>query len=127
MAKVLLHLNTSVPLRSNNSSASPSVAPVVRQGVRCPDHPRSELVGRRCRHGRLRRACSIRCRSARRSTASSNNSSRTYSSGAAIIVKNNIIESIVQIILIKTNFLNLNKFLLFLFQFNLFWNYFNLI
>jgi hypothetical protein len=33
--------------------------------------------------------------------------------------KNNIIESIIQIILIKTNFVNLNHFLRFLFQFNL--------
>jgi hypothetical protein len=36
MVKVLLHLNTSVPLRSNNSSASPSVVPVVRQGGQVP-------------------------------------------------------------------------------------------
>jgi hypothetical protein len=64
MVKVLLHLNTSVALRPNTSSASPGVVPVVRPGVRCPDHQRSELVGRRCRLGRLRRACSIRCRSA---------------------------------------------------------------
>jgi hypothetical protein len=42
----------SVPLRPNSSSASPGVVPVVRLGVRCPDHLRSELVGRWCRHGR---------------------------------------------------------------------------
>jgi hypothetical protein len=49
MVKILLHLNVSVPLRPNSSSASPGVVTVVRQGVNCPDHPRSELVGRRCR------------------------------------------------------------------------------
>jgi hypothetical protein len=66
MVKVLLHLNVSVPLRPNSSRASPEVVPVVRPGVRCPDHPRSEMVRRPCRHGRLRRACSIRCPSVRR-------------------------------------------------------------
>jgi hypothetical protein len=66
MVEVLLHLNASVPLRPNSSGASPGVVPIVSTGVRWPDHPRSELVGRRCRHGRLRRACSIRCSSARR-------------------------------------------------------------
>jgi hypothetical protein len=66
MVKVLLHLNASVHLRPNNSSVNPGMVPIVRLGVRCPDHPRSELVRRRCRHGRLRWACSIRCRSARR-------------------------------------------------------------
>jgi hypothetical protein len=66
MVKVLLHLKALVPLRPNNSSASPGVVPVVRLGVRCPDHPRSELVGEPCRHGPLRRACTIRCPSAGR-------------------------------------------------------------
>jgi hypothetical protein len=64
MVKVLLHLNALVPLRPNSSSASLGVVSVVRSGVRCPDHPRSKLVMRRCRHDCLRRACSIRCRSA---------------------------------------------------------------
>jgi hypothetical protein len=64
MIKVLLYLNGSVPLRPNRSSANLGVVPGVRPGVRCSDHPRSELVGRRCRHGRLRQACNIRCPSA---------------------------------------------------------------
>jgi hypothetical protein len=66
MVKVLLHLNALVPLRHNSFSASPGVVPVVRPGVKCPDNPRSELVGRRCRHDRLLPARSIRCPSARR-------------------------------------------------------------
>jgi hypothetical protein len=66
MVKVLLHLNASVPLRPNSSGSSPGVVPIVSLGVRWPDHPRSELVGKWCYHGRLRRACSIRYPSARR-------------------------------------------------------------
>jgi hypothetical protein len=66
MIKILLHLNMSVPIRPNNSSTSPGVVPGVRLGVRCPDHPRSELVGRWRRHGRRRQACSIQCPSAGR-------------------------------------------------------------
>jgi hypothetical protein len=66
MIKILLHLNMSVPIRPNNSSTSPGVVPGVRLGVRCPNHPRSELVGRWRRHGRRRQACSIQCPSAGR-------------------------------------------------------------
>jgi hypothetical protein len=66
MVKIVLHLNASVPLRPNSSSDSPGVVLVVRPGVRFPNHPQSELVGRRCRHGLLRRACSIWCPSASR-------------------------------------------------------------
>jgi hypothetical protein len=47
-----------------------------------------------------------------------------YSSSAAITAKNNIIESIIPIILIKTNFVNLNHFLLFLYQFYVDYNHF---
>jgi hypothetical protein len=50
MVKVLLHLNASVPLRPNISSVSPGVVTGVRPRVRCPDHLRSELVGRWCHH-----------------------------------------------------------------------------
>jgi hypothetical protein len=47
---------------SSSSSASPGVVPgVTSRGSGALTTPRSELVGRRCRHGRLRRACSIRC------------------------------------------------------------------
>jgi hypothetical protein len=46
MVKVLLHLNVLVLLRPNSPSVSPSVVPDVRPGVRCPDHSRSELVGK---------------------------------------------------------------------------------
>jgi hypothetical protein len=45
MVKVVLHLNATVPLRPNSSSAIPGLVPIVLPGVRCPDHPRSKLVG----------------------------------------------------------------------------------
>jgi hypothetical protein len=45
MAKVVLHLNASALLRPNSSSVSPGLVPVVRPGVRCPDHPRPSWSG----------------------------------------------------------------------------------
>jgi hypothetical protein len=48
------------------SARPPRSGPRRTSRVRCPDDSRPELVGRRCRHGCLRQACSIRCRSAGR-------------------------------------------------------------